>query len=277
MKLKQITGLVRLLDPRYPTNLAILLIAAAVGAVALISQLISGDTFWQALGWSLTLGFLTTMSWAIGRELDPDHELAAFVGVILFLLSFLFYNFYLAWPALLLIMALRIVNRSNGLPATWLDAIAITVLAGWLLAGTGHWAYTVVASLALLLDALLPAPSRRHLLFVAIIIAIVLFWQSAAIVDRAAGLSISWLEWLLAGVTAVLFTILIILRSHHLRSLGDATRQPLMPPRVQAAQLLALLTGLLFLWQGADTLLALWSALLGVSLYRIYIITKGKS
>jgi len=43
------------------------------------------------------------------------------------------------------------------------------------------------------------------------------------------------------------------------------------------AQLLAMVTGFLFLWQGADKLVALWSAMLGVSLYRIYIITRGKT
>jgi hypothetical protein len=59
MKLKQITGLTRLLDPRFPTNLGILAMATAVGTVGFIGQLVSGNCFLEAAGWSLTLGFLT--------------------------------------------------------------------------------------------------------------------------------------------------------------------------------------------------------------------------
>ena len=276
MKLKQITGLARLLDPRFPTNLAILAMTAAVGASGFIEQLISGSSFLEAVGWGLTLGFLTITTWAIGRELDPDNELSAFVGVPLFLMSLLFYDFYVIWPTLLVIVALRIVNRSNGLTATWLDSTALTIFAGWLVGSTGHWEYGAAAALAFLLDAFLPVPSRRQFLFAVVMVLIILFWQLTTVVDRAVGLPFPMAEWIVAGVTAVLFTTLIVLRSNQIRSLGDATRLPLIPQRVQAGQLLALVTGLLLLWQGADRLVALWSAMLGTSLYRIYIITRGK-
>ena len=276
MKLKQITGLARLLDPRFPTNLAILAMTAAVGASGFIEQLISGSSFLEAVGWGLTLGFLTITTWAIGREVDPDYELSAFVGVGFFLISLLFYDFYVVWPALLVIIALRIVNRSNGLTATWLDSAAFTIFAGWLVGSTGHWVYGIVAAVAFLLDAFLPVPSRRQFLFAAVMVLIIMFWQLTTVVDRAVGLPFPMAEWIVAGVTAVLFTILLILRSNQIRSLGDATKRLLVPQRVQAGQLLALATGFLFLWHGADKLVALWSAMLGTSLYRIYIITRGK-
>jgi hypothetical protein len=277
MKLKEITGLVRLIDPRYPTNLAILAMATAVGAVGFIGQLVSGNRFLEALGWSLTLGFLTISTWAIGREVDPDYELSAFVGVGLFLISLLFYDYYVVWPVLLVIIALRIVNRSNGLTATWLDSAALTIFAGWLAGGTGHWEYGAAAALAFLLDAFLPVPSRRQFLFAVVMVLIILFWQLTTVVDRAVGLPFPMAEWIVVVVTAILFISLLTLRSNHIRSLGDATRLPLIPQRVQAGQLLALVTGLLLLWQGADRLVALWSAMLGTSLYRIYIITRGKT
>lgn len=277
MKLKQITGLARLLDPRFPTNLAILAMSTAVGAVGFIEQIVSGNRFLEAVGWSLMLGFLTISTWAIGREVDPDNELSAFVGVGLFLISLLFYDYYVVWPVLLVIIALRIVNRSNGLTATWLDSAALTIFAGWLVGSTGHWAYGVAAALAFLLDAFLLVPSRRQFLFAAVMVLIILFWQLTTVADRAVGLPFPMAEWIVAGVTAVLFTTLIVLRSGYIRSQGDATRQPLIPQRVQAGQLLALATGFLFLWHGADKLVALWSAMLGTSLYRIYIITRGKT
>lgn len=278
MKLKQITGLVRLLDPRYATNLAILVVATAVGVIGFIAQLVIGSGFWLAFGWSFVAGFLTIMSWAIGRELDPDHDLSAFVGVAIFLLSLVLYeSSTFVWPTLLVIMALRIVNRSNGLRATWLDSVLFTVLAGWLVGSTGHWEYGIVAVVALLLDAFLPVSSRRQLLFAAIVGLIILFYQWTMIVDRAAGFPFSWTELGAAGVVVVLFISLIIFRSNQIRSVGDATKEPLVLLRVQAAQMLAVATGLLFLWQGADKLMALWSAMLGVSLYRIYAIARGNT
>lgn len=275
MKLKQLTGLARLIDPRYPTNLAILVVATAVGLIGFIVQLVAGRGLGPAFGWSVAVGFLTILSWAIGRELDPDHEMSAFVGVVLFLASLFFYPIYaFVWPTLLVILALRIVNRTSGLAVTWLDSLLFAGLAGWLVGSTGHWEYGVVAILAFLLDAFLPQPSRRQLLFAGVVAAMVLFWQWTTIVDGAAAPIVA-VEWMVAGGTAVLFTALIILRSHHIRSLGDASKLPLLPQRVQAAQLLALVTGFLFLWQGADKLLALWAAMLGVSLYRLYIIIRG--
>jgi hypothetical protein len=275
MKLKQITGLVRLINPHYPTNLAILVVATAVGLIGFIVQLVMGSGFWQAFGWSFAAGFLTIMSWAISRELDPDHDLSAFVSVVLFLITLFFYEIYaFVWPTLLVIIALRIVNRSNGLTATWLDSIFITIFSGWLVASTGHWEYGVVAALALLLDAFLPVPSRRQLLFAGVVVLVTLFWQWTSISDKAIE-PFPVAEWIAGGVTAVLFISLIILRSNHIRSLDDATKQPLIPRRVQAAQVLAVVIGFLSLWQGGDKLLALWSAMLGVSLYRIYTITRG--
>ena len=55
--------------------------------------------------------------------------------------------------------------------------------------------------------------------------------------------------------------------------MGDATGKVLKPRRVQAAQVLALLTALLFAWwdgaSGVMAVLPLWAAMVGVSLYRL--------
>ncbi|AKB18266.1 hypothetical protein MSWHS_1403 [Methanosarcina sp. WWM596] len=78
---------------------------------------------------------------------------------------------------------------------------------------------------------------------------------------------------------AILF-IPIVLRSRKIKSGGDMTGSPLNPLRVQAAQLTALLSaGLLTAlrgWAGAESLMPLWGAILGVSLYGLLTHTTEK-
>jgi hypothetical protein len=79
---------------------------------------------------------------------------------------------------------------------------------------------------------------------------------------------------LASALIAGLF-LAVIATTRQLDSVGDATGEPLAARRVQAAQVLALLTGLLTAWwdgaPGLVALLPLWAAMLGVSLYRLAI------
>jgi hypothetical protein len=75
--------------------------------------------------------------------------------------------------------------------------------------------------------------------------------------------------------------LVVIVTSREVRAVGDATGEPLKPRRVQAAQILALLTALLSAWwvgaSGMVALLPLWAAMLGVSLYRLAILFLSRS
>jgi hypothetical protein len=68
----------------------------------------------------------------------------------------------------------------------------------------------------------------------------------------------------------------VIATTRGVEAVGDATGEVLNPRRVQAAQVLALLTALLFAWwagaSGLITLLPLWAAMIGVGLYRLAIL-----
>ena len=84
----------------------------------------------------------------------------------------------------------------------------------------------------------------------------------------------------IASVVAAGLFLVVIATSRELRAVGDATRRPLNPRRVQAAQALALLTALLFAWgygaSGVAALLPLWAAMFGVSLYRLAILAQSR-
>jgi hypothetical protein len=84
-----------------------------------------------------------------------------------------------------------------------------------------------------------------------------------------------------ASVAMAGLFLLVIATSREIQAVGDTTGKPLNPRRVQAAQVLALLTALLFAWwageSGVVALLPLWAATLGVSLYRLAILFLSRS
>jgi hypothetical protein len=122
-----------------------------------------------------------------------------------------------------------------------------------------------------LLDGLLTPPLRHHL-----------FMSGLAFVTTVA-LSIFHGDMVMetgpttpvvisSVVVAGLFLV-VIATTRELEAEGDATGKPLNLRRVQAAQVLALLSALLFAWwdgtSGVMTVLPLWAAMIGVGLYRL--------
>ena len=130
MKMSDITALGRAIDPRYPTNLAIAVLALVVAIGGTAWRLVTGLPLLESALWGIGAGFVLFLTWALGRELDPDHDLSAFMGVGLALIVLLFFDL----PELLLVfwllLVLRTVNRTTGLPARPLDSLAILGLGG---------------------------------------------------------------------------------------------------------------------------------------------------
>jgi hypothetical protein len=210
----------------------------------------------------------------LGRELDPDHDLSAFVGAGLVLIVLLL----VGAPSLLLILwlllVLRLVNRTTGLPAKPLDSLGVLGLSAWL-TWQGYWMVGLVTSIAFLLDGLLPPPLRRQVLvsglaFLATVILSIFHGEMGMETGPTMPVVISLV------MMSALFLV-VIATSGKVQAVGDATREPLVPGRVQTAQMLALLTAILFAWwAGASSvvaLLPLWAAIVGVGLYRLAILT----
>ncbi len=81
---------------------------------------------------------------------------------------------------------------------------------------------------------------------------------------------------LLAVLAMSVLFVPVMIASRQLRTISDQTSEPLNPRRVQAAQVIALLTGIqIALWDGDPgvvSLMPLWAAMLGLSLYRLVVI-----
>ena len=271
MKLTDFTALGRTpIDPSYPTNWAIAALALVVAIAGAIVHLLTGAALLESVLWGIGAGFLPFLTWALGRELDPDHDLSAFVGAGLVLIAFLLPDMPSLVLILWLLLVLRIVNRSVGLPAKPLDSLGVLGLGAWL-AWQGYWQVGLMTAVAFLLDGLLSQPLRYHLfvsgLAFVTTVAITIFHGEMAMESGPT------MPLVIASVVLVgLFTI-VIATTRKVEAVGDATGKVLNPRRVQAAQVLALLTGLLFAWwagaSGVVTVLPLWAAMIGVSLYRL--------
>jgi hypothetical protein len=274
MKLSDFTSLGRVpFDPRYPTNLAIGALSLVVTIAGTLWRLLSGLALLESALWGIGAGLVVFLTWALGRELDPDHDLSAFVGAGLVLIALLFLDIPALLVILWLLMVLRLVNRTVGLPAKPLDSLAVFGLGAWL-TWQGEWMAGLITAAAFLLDGLLSAPLRTHLLVsgLALVATLILsiFHGDMAMESGPIMLVVVF------SIGAAGLFLPVIVTTRRVEAVCDATGEVLNPRRVQAAQVLALLTALLFAWRagasGMVALLPLWVAMVGVGLYRLVIL-----
>lgn len=236
MRTRDITSIWRSLDPSYPSNVAIVV--------------------WSLAGWGLwgwAAGLSIFFAWALARELDPDHPGSALFSAAL----------ATCWGGyssglFLLLLGLRLVSRTPGLPARWLDSLLVLGLA--FSRPNAAW----IAAAAFFLDGTLDKPLRRHLLFGVLALACVDSRDSFS--GAAFSPETGW------GLLLCLSFLSLGLSEERPQALGDASGEPLGAGRVLAAQLLAIGAALLsvFCWQriGVYAWWPLWSALFATVLWR---------
>jgi len=271
MRISDVSATVRLIDPSYPTNRAIAALTMAVIAGGIVLQLIAGEELIQGASWGISAGLAVFLAWALGRELDPDHDLSAFVATGLALIGLLLFDLPNLMALFWMLLLLRMVNRTTGLPAQILDSLLILGLGSWL-TWQRSWIYGLMTGLAFLLDSRLSSPHRQHLFFagIALLASVILYSVSGGMPGEGKP---SLLAILVVSGMSVLF-VPVIVASHQLSTVGDATGEPLNPRRVQAAQVIALVTGLQIAWWDGDPgvvqLMPVWATVLGVALYKLF-------
>lgn len=268
METTRITSIGRPVDPAWPTNRAILILSLTVMLVVATFRIVFGGlAFLPALVAAAFAGGSVFLAWAFARELDPDHDLAAFVGALIALPAWELLGSPRFTSLVLLLLGLRIVNRTVGPPARPLDSIALLLLAGWV-AWRGDWITTVVILGAFVLDGILKPEHRIHLAAAGAALAL-----TAVAVSRAgipAGLAGPDLPSVLA--LALLLPFLRVLApSRNLQTLTDVGALPLVAIRIRSAQALGLLAVFLAVaaygLEGLEALSPLWAAMVGCGLF----------
>jgi len=159
------TGLGRSVDPSFPTNGAILLLASLALVVGTLLS-VRGDSGWLYGGLlGVNAAVTVFLAWALTRELAPDDEVASFVAAVLAGVTWFALGRQSLLIAAVLLVALRLVNRSTGKATEPIDELLVLPLfafAAWAVS----WPLGLVGSAAFALDAALPSPlgqvERRH-------------------------------------------------------------------------------------------------------------------
>jgi hypothetical protein len=276
MKMSDLTSIGRTIDFDYPSNRAIAIVTFIVTVGGALLQFLSGGRWGESILWGVNAGVGIFLTWALCRELDPDHALSAFVAAGLALLGLGFCGLPRLTVILWLVMVMRVVNRTTGLAAGLLDSLAVLGLGSWL-SLQENWSYGAINALAFLLDSRLPRRVPRQLIFA--VLALMATLTIALVgVERLWEGPPSVLGGLIGLALSALF-LPVILTARDLESVGDRSQEPLEPTRVRAAQLLALLTGVeIFIEEGAaavGALAPLWAAVLGASMYWLYLVVKS--
>ena len=222
MGMERFTHLGRPVDPAYPTNVAIAVLSVAtLIAVSLWQLLYLNSEFMAALQQGGQLAGVVFLTWALGREVDPDANTVAFLAIVPAIALVVLVgapDFSLLFLALLLI---RIVNRSLGLPAKRGDSVLVLALASWL-ACSGAWYGLMCTAVAFVLDSVLVNPLPRHRWF-GLAAAVGVVWSQ----PRFLGVSQAWPGFVTGMVAAGgIGLLLLLLFTPSPRSVGDLLAIP---------------------------------------------------
>jgi len=272
----KITGLGRPLDFKYPGNWDIFILTIAVTGFGIVFQLIWGLGGIQSVLWGLGAGLSVFLTWALGRELDPDHIVSDFIAAGITLIGLFIWGIpsliFLFW----LILAVRILNRTTGKSSTILDTLFFIGLGAWL-SYRVSWIAGLFTAAVLFSDSLLPQGKKRQLVFGVVSLGA----SSAALIfgkDFKIGMNLSWE----AGASAMLVSLVflpVVIQGHPIQSSMDQTEEKMNSSRIQGGQIFTLVFWVLFsFWGGFQGLFSLYiigSVFLGSGIFYMGRILKG--
>lgn len=269
------TGIGRPVDPSFPTNGAILLLAS-LGLVVGTLLSMRGDSGWldgALLGCNAAITVF--LAWALTRELAPDDEVGAFVAAALASVAWFVLGSQSLLIPMVLLVALRLVNRSTGKATEPIDALLVPPLfafAAWAVS----WPLGLVGSAAFALDAVLPAAlgqvERRHHLAMSVFL---LALTTLRLVVGTPGIQVPDRPLLLLFLAVLALGAAIFYPTP--RSRGDVDGKVLVDVRVRSALLLGIFaTAAATLDSGVPTgtLGMLWCSLAAVVVGLPFVLAK---
>ncbi|MBP2147153.1 heme O synthase-like polyprenyltransferase [Methanofollis sp. W23] len=267
-----VSGIARPLDVSYLTNRAIAIFSLAIVVIITTTTAFNGVGIVESMISGAASGLVVFLAWALGREVDPDHDLSALFAAAL-MAAALFS--VLPLPDLVtplwLLLLLRLVNRTTGRAATPIDVAVMLILTLWHL-WQGFLMAGPIAAAALLIDGTLrgPAPHRIPAAGIALAAA-----AGALFAERETAITIPPLTaGIVTAVVATVLFLLVIAESSTIRTSGDSGGRPLDAGRVRAAQALALATALITLLWKSGALVPLWAAVLAAGTWQVMLMIR---
>jgi len=258
------SGIGRAVDPAYPTNRAILVVFAVALVVGAYLGLRSGSSALAAALSGANAALSAFLAWALTRELSPDDSGSAFVAAALAWLAWALVGHQSLLAAVVVLISVRLVNRSTGKAALASDTLLLVplfVFAGW----TESWTLSAVGAAAFALDGvLLAAPGQAERTGHRGVAALLFGFAAFLVATGRAGFGIpDWPEVLVPIVMALL-ALATALAYPTPRSCGDVDGHPLVHLRVRAGLLLGVAAAVLLTLAGGvepARLGVLWSGL----------------
>jgi hypothetical protein len=282
--LRSWTAIGRPLEPDWPTNRAVMVLAplgaAIAGAFAAFGPLDRAVAPAAASGAAAVF-----LGWALGRELAPDHQGAAFGALVLTFAAALVVPGGSLFALFVALVLARLVNRTVGLPARPLD-VGLAVGLGMAFAVTSSTpSVAAVAALAFALDMSLPEgePSRHWPAVASLLVfaAALMVWDRAipsglpgADAPADLGLLAAVPESAVVAIASIVQIALAIttLRVRTPLSVCDARSKPLHGSRVRGGMWVVFLLSLALATSGVagfDDGILLWAAIAGTVLWTL--------
>lgn len=267
------SALSRTIDPKYRTNLLILALTVLMGLIFGLIALLDGKDLLDSATDGFWAGAATMTAWVLGREIDPDHDWAAFVGAVAAPVLLMGASFGLFAVAILILFS-RLVARTVGIAPTLFDSIVLIGLVALALFWGNPWVLGLAAALAFILDAMLPPPLTRHYWFAVGALGIALI---DALVDGWGSLHLADGNYLIGALAVGIGFLWLMVATDEISAAPDHGKaEHLRGDRVRGAMGVTLIGVILMaLWQGNSGIVDMipaWSAMGGVVLYRLGIL-----
>jgi len=260
--------LARGLNPTYRPNKILMLLLAALFILSVGWSLYQAEAIIQSLILGVVQILIVFLCWATARELDPDHDYAAFFGI-----PFLFHPLVFGQGNILILfwflIALRILNQTTGKKVSTTDIlffIFLTLLAVILSAAV---LLIVLAIVVVILSSLLSTNRSTDIL-----LSLPLFPSFLLILlitpDAWTLLQPTLPNLVFISISSILL-FLVTATTHEIRCTGDHSSHRLSIKRIQATQIIGLLS-LLIISVFHDALFfvyPIWAAIIGIGVYRI--------
>lgn len=163
--LYKISAIGRPVDPRVPSNRAIIIVCVLALAAGATWGGVQGGTLAAAAQGGLSAAVTVFLAWALGRELDPDVNRTAFIAVGFAVAVWAVLGTSDLWITAVTVALTRIVNRTVGPPAKLTDSAIVAGVIVFAVLWVGHWTLALAAAIAFALDAMLPEGRKRQLVF----------------------------------------------------------------------------------------------------------------